>query len=56
MYVGDQVNQKAPSVINILISSVFGGGAVPGGEIQYAYIGSGNYFVNMNVADPNMDK
>jgi len=67
MLVGDQVNQKAPSVINILINSVFGGGAVPGNKVgdvidpsktQYAYVGAGQYWnvSTLNVSVPNYDK
>jgi V-type H+-transporting ATPase subunit a len=39
---GDAFNRKTPSVINVMITTVFGGGSPPGGEIQYSFLVPGD--------------
>ena len=35
---GDVINQNAPSVVNILINTVFGGGSPPKPQVNYGYL------------------
>ena len=56
-FLGDMVNRLTPSVINIMITTIFGGGKVPEGVLQYSFLQEGEvaYPINKDVMQAQQD-